>query len=107
MAVSAVTAGSEAERAGLQTGDTILEINGKPAGQESSHQLAQFTAGDTITVKARSRRGGDRELTWKVGSREEVSYSLEDVENITAEQRARRAAWLKGEAQIPQETHPH
>jgi predicted metalloprotease with PDZ domain len=106
MAVSAVTAGSAAERTGLQTGDTILEVNGKPAGQESSHEMAQLTAGDTITVRVRSRRGGDRELTWKVGSREEVSYDLEDLENITAEQRARRAAWLKGEAQTPQETRP-
>jgi predicted metalloprotease with PDZ domain len=107
MAVSAVTAGSEAERAGLQTGDTILAINGKPAGQESSEEMAQFTGGETITLKVRSRRGGDRELTWKVGSREEVSYDLENVENVTAEQRARRTAWLIGEAQIPQATHPN
>ena len=107
MAVSAVTAGSEAERAGLQTGDTILAINGKPAGQESSEEMAQFTGGETITLKVRSRRGGDRELTWKVGSREEVSYELENVENVTAEQRARRTAWLIGEAQIPQATHPN
>jgi predicted metalloprotease with PDZ domain len=107
MAFSAVTAGSEAERAGLQTGDTILAINGKPAGQESSEEMAQFTGGETITLKVRSRRGGDRELTWKVGSREEVSYELENVENVTAEQRARRTAWLMGEAQIPQATHPN
>jgi predicted metalloprotease with PDZ domain len=107
MAVSAVTAGSEAERAGLQTGDTILAINGKPAGQESSEEMAQFTGGETITLKVRSRRGGDRELTWKVGSREEVSYELENVENVTAEQRARRTAWLMGEAHIPQATHPN
>jgi predicted metalloprotease with PDZ domain len=107
MAVAAVTAGSEAERAGLQTGDTILEINGKTAGQESSDEMARFAAGDTITVKVRSRRGGERELKWKVGSREEISYEIKDTENVTAEQRARRAAWLKGEAQAPQETRPH
>jgi predicted metalloprotease with PDZ domain len=101
MAVAAVTAGSEAERTGLQTGDNILEINGKAAGQESSEEMARFTAGDTITVKVRSRRGGERELKWKVGSREEVSYEIKDMENVTAEQKARRAAWLKGEAQTP------
>jgi len=107
MAVSAVAAGSGAERAGLQTGDTILEINGKPAAQESSQEIAQLTAGDTITVKVRGRRGGDRELTWKVGSREEISYDFENLENITGEQRSLRTAWLKGEARIPQEAHPH
>ncbi len=102
-----MTAGSEAERAGLQTGDTILEINGQTAGQESSQETARLTAGDTITVKVRGRRGGDHELKWKVGSHEEISYELKDMENITAAQQARRAAWLKGEAQIPQEIHPH
>jgi predicted metalloprotease with PDZ domain len=107
MAVAAVTAGSEAERAGLQTGDTILEINGKSAGQESSDEMARFAAGDTITMKVRGRRAGERELKWKVGNREEISYEIKDMENVTAEQHARRAAWLKGEAQAPQETRPH
>ena len=104
MKVDAVTAGSEAERAGLQVGDTILEINGKAAGQESSEQVAGLVDGDTITVKARGRRGGERELKWKVGVREEITYELTDMENITAGQRARRVAWLKGEAQISQPT---
>jgi predicted metalloprotease with PDZ domain len=105
MVVAAVTAGGEAERAGLQTGDTILEINGNAAGQESSDEMARFAAGDTITVKVRGRRGAERELKWKVGSREEVSYEIKNMENITAEQHARRATWLKGEAQLPQELH--
>jgi predicted metalloprotease with PDZ domain len=105
MAVAAVTPNSEAERAGLQTGDTILEINGKTAGQDSSEEMARFTAGETITVKVRGRRGGERELKWKVGSREEISYEIKDLGTVTAEQRARRAAWLKGEAQISQQTH--
>jgi predicted metalloprotease with PDZ domain len=104
MIVAAVTAGSEAERAGLQRGDTVLEINGQTPGQESSEETSRLVSRDTITVKVHSRRSGDRELKWKVGSREEVSYELQDVENITAEQRACRAAWLKGEAQIPRAT---
>jgi hypothetical protein len=29
------------------------------------------------------------------------------MEYVTAEQQARRAAWLKGEAQPPQEAHSH
>jgi predicted metalloprotease with PDZ domain len=101
MIVAAVTAGSEAERAGLQGGDTILEINGRTAGQESSQEMSQFTPGDAITVKVHSRRAGDRDLKWKVGSREELFYAIKDLENVTSEQRARRAAWLKGEAEIP------
>lgn len=105
MTVSAVTAGSEAEHAGLQTGDTILELNGKMVGQESSQELARIAPGDTITLKVRGRRSGDRELKWKAGSREEISYELKELEHVTGEQRARRAAWLNGEAQTSPETH--
>jgi predicted metalloprotease with PDZ domain len=105
MTVAAVTAGSEAERAGLQSGDVILEINGKMAGQESSQEMARLNPGDAITVKIRGRRSGDRELKWKAGSREEISYEIRDMESVTAEQRSRRAAWLRGEAETPPETH--
>ncbi|MGB8915856.1 MAG: hypothetical protein WCC89_03300 [Candidatus Sulfotelmatobacter sp.] len=107
MTVAAITAGSEAERAGLQVGNTILEINGNAAGQESSQEIERLAPGDTITLKIRPRRGGERELKWKVGSREEISYELKDVENVTAEQRVRRTAWLKGESQIAQEAPAH
>jgi predicted metalloprotease with PDZ domain len=107
MTVSAVSADSEAQRAGLQVGDTILEINGKAVGQESSESMATLASGDTVAVKLRSRSGGERELKWKAGSREEIVYELKDVEHVTAEQQARRAAWLKGEAQLPPAAHLH
>ena len=99
MAVAAITPGSEADRAGLQVGDSIVEFQGKPAGQESRQQLSRLSPGDTLSVKVRSRRGGERELRWKVGSRQEISYEVKDLDKVTSEQRARRAAWLAGEAQ--------
>ena len=98
MIVSQVTAGSEAEHAGLQTGDIVLEIDGNPPGLESSEAAANLVPGDTVTVRIRPRRGAERELKWKIGSRDELSYQMKDVEHITAEQRTQRAAWLKGEA---------
>lgn len=99
MSVGTVTPGSEAERAGLRVGDTIVELQSKPAGQESREELTRLNPGDTLTVKVRSRRGGDRELKWKVGSRQEISYEIKDLDQVTAQQQARRLAWLKGEAQ--------
>jgi len=107
MIVEPVSANSDAERAGLQTGDTILEINGRSVGQESSEEIAALASGDTVTLKVRGRRGGERELKWKVGAREEVNYELKDIDNISAEQRARRTAWLAGEAQPPHSTSLH
>ncbi|MGB2602636.1 MAG: PDZ domain-containing protein, partial [Candidatus Sulfotelmatobacter sp.] len=99
MTVESVTAGGTAEVAGLRGGDTILEINGSAAGEGSSDVVARLIPGDSIDVKVRRQRGGERELKWKVGSREETSYDLKDMENVTTEQRAHRAAWLKGEAE--------
>jgi len=99
MSVGAVTPGSGAERAGLQVGDTILELQGKPAGQESRDVLVRLNPGDTLTIKIRGRRGGERELKWKVSGRQEISYQVKDLDQVTRDQRARRAAWLRGEAQ--------
>jgi predicted metalloprotease with PDZ domain len=101
MSVVAVTPGSEAERAGLHVGDALTEIQGKTAGEESQQLLARLKPGDTISVKIKSRRG-EKELAWKVSSREETSYELKDLDPVTPEQRAHRAAWLRGEAESPQ-----
>jgi len=99
MSVNSVTPASDAERAGLQVGDMIVELQGKPVGRDFRQELAHLSPGDTITVKVRGRRGGDREMKWKIGSRQEISYQVKDLDQITPPQRARRAAWLKGEAE--------
>jgi predicted metalloprotease with PDZ domain len=99
MSVVAVTPDGEAEHAGLHVGDTIVELQGKPAGQESRQELARMNPGDALTVKVRPRRGAERELKWTIGSRQEVSYEVKNLDQVTEQQRARRAAWLKGEAQ--------
>jgi predicted metalloprotease with PDZ domain len=98
MVATAVTPGSEAERAGLKVGDTILELQGKPAGQDSRQDLNRINPGDEISMKVRSRGTTQRELKWKAGSRPEIAYEIKDLDQVTSEQRARRAAWLKGEA---------
>lgn len=99
MTVADITPGSAAEHAGLQVGDTILELQGKPAGQESRQALFSLKSGDTITVKIHDLRGAERELKWPVGTRDEISYELQDLAKVTPEQGAHRAAWLKGEAE--------
>jgi predicted metalloprotease with PDZ domain len=106
MTVEVVTPGSEAEHAGLRVGDAILEIGGKAAGPELRQELARLSPGDIITLKVRGRHGGEREVKWKVGSRQEISYQLKDLDNVTDGQRARRAAWLRGEAQTGEDASP-
>jgi predicted metalloprotease with PDZ domain len=99
MTVVAVTPGSEAEHAGLQVGETIEELLGKPTSEESQRQLSRLKPGEMVSLKVRSRRGQERELQWKVGSREQTSFQVKDLDTVSAEQQAHRAAWLKGEAE--------
>lgn len=101
MSVVTVTPGSEADKAGLRVGDVIEELQGKTTAQDSRQELSLVKPGDTLTVKVRSRRGGERELKWKVGSRTEISYEVKDLDQVTPAEQARRAAWLKGEAETP------
>jgi predicted metalloprotease with PDZ domain len=79
-------------------GDIVLRINGEAVEPSIQRQLAGLHAGDTLKLQLRNARG-ERELQWKVGSRAEVEFELKDVENITPQQKARRAAWLRGESQ--------
>lgn len=99
MSVMAVTPNSEAERAGLRPGDIVTEMQGNPPGEDSQQLLSRLRPGDTISLKVRSGRDADRELTWNVAAREQVSYDVKDLDHVTGEQRHHRAAWLKGEAE--------
>ena len=96
--VTWINPNGEAERAGLQLGNSILEINGQVASADFQQKLGELTPGDTIRLRVRNAEG-ERELHWKLGSREEVELALKDVDNITPQQKTRRAAWLRGESQ--------
>lgn len=103
--VAQVETGSEAEKAGLAIGDVLLEINGHEPGVDFERKLQKLHAGDTLRLRVRSENG-ERELLWKVGAREQVEFALQDVENMSAQQKASRAAWLKGECQSAGDTRP-
>lgn len=103
MSVVSVTPGSEAEHAGLHAGDVLAEIQGKPANEETQQVLARLKPGDTITVKLKQHRG-EKRLVWKAGGRDAISYEVIDLDHVTPEQRAHRAAWLKGEAEASTST---
>ncbi len=95
-----VDSGSEAERAGLVAGDTILLMDGKPAAGQVETHWAKMRAGETLRLRVTGRKGS-REIKVKVVGLDEEAFSLADVGPITPEQRARRAAWLQSEHEQP------
>ncbi len=96
--VSAVTSGSAAEKAGLAVGDAILEIDGEKADDAFSRRSAAMRPGETLRLRVRNSRG-DRDLQWTLGAQQEIEMNLINLDKVTPAQKARRAAWLKGEDQ--------
>ncbi len=66
--VNSVEKGSPAEKAGIETGDVILKINGKAIGRsiDLSSQVADLKPGSTAKLEV-WRKGASREITVTVG----------------------------------------
>ena len=64
--VSAVSAGSAAEHAGLSVGDTILEINGQSVNDGFARHLAALRPGETLRLRVRNS-AGEREIAMDAG----------------------------------------
>jgi predicted metalloprotease with PDZ domain len=103
--VSEVVAGSAAEKAGLSLGDALLEINGKSVNGSFVPHFAALHPGETLHLRVRNSVG-ERDLHWTLGTRQEVEFELVDLDKVTPDQKARRTAWLSGEAQTAGEPRP-
>ena len=87
---------SPAEDAGLQDGDEIVSLGKKNVAPENFLvSLAHYKQGDRvpITVK-RDRR--TIQTTVVIGDPERFEYRIEERKDATPQQKALRAAWLKG-----------
>jgi len=97
--VVAVEPGSDAERAGLAPGDVILQLDDRPPPLEIESWIANKHPGDTVKLKITN--GKNSEIRIKLGSVEEDEVSIVEADAATPQQLARRAAWLRGEAEQP------
>ncbi len=95
--VSHVEPGSEAQRAGIAAGDRVTTLNGAPADASLDAKLSQMSPGSTVHLQIENRRG-KREVTLRLGaSEEQIIYELQDLPDVSAEQWAHRAAWIRGD----------
>ncbi len=96
--VITVDPGSGAEKAGLRPGDTVLEVNGRAPELLPETEISTLRPGDLVELRVASA-GGTRRVKFKVGTRAVETYALVEREDVTAAQRARRAAWMRGDSE--------
>jgi predicted metalloprotease with PDZ domain len=87
---------SPAENAGLQAGDEIVSLGKKSIARENFLvSLGRFKQGDRVPVTyKRDRR--TVQTTLVLGAPERYEYRIEEKKDATPQQKALRAAWLKG-----------
>jgi predicted metalloprotease with PDZ domain len=93
--VEAVDPGSGAERAGLQRGDILLEMDGRSLHAPPLDQLAGIKPGRKVHFRVRR---GRREfpLEFPLEAKQRISYRVEEVSDASPEQRRIRQGWLEG-----------
>ena len=84
-------------RAGLATGDTLLAVNGEavPTAAAFRAAVARFGIGDTVTVRV--RRGDERSYVVHVTGYTRVRTRVEELPELSPEQRRTRERWLHGD----------
>ena len=96
--VASVNEGSEAEKAGLRPGDIIQQINGRAPGEAPESDLMTLRVGDTADLRI-SGATGPRRVKFKLAGTPAENYALVEREDVTQAQRARRAAWIRGDSE--------
>ncbi len=94
--IETVRPNSAAEDAGLQAGDEIISLGKKSLARESFLlSLARYKQGDRVPVTVKR----DRQMiqtTMVLGPPDRFDYRIEERKDATPQQKALRAAWLKG-----------
>ena len=97
--VIAITPGGEAERANLRAGDSILSVNGAEPSGNVVEQIAMMEPGTTLKLKV-SSHNHTREVKYKLQPKQDVDFAFSELPGATAVQKARRAAWIRGDSEV-------
>jgi len=93
--VTDVQPGSGAEAAGVREGDVLLQVEGASFPRNSLRWLRQRAPGDTVHLRLR-QEGKEKDVTFKLGRREERDYQIEEDDHPTEKERRIREGILHG-----------
>lgn len=96
--VVVVTPGSEADKAGLRVGDVVQQVNGRAATAVPENDVLMLHIGDTVQLRVLGA-GGVRKIKFKLAGTTVDDYVFVERGDATAAQRARRAAWIRGDSE--------
>jgi predicted metalloprotease with PDZ domain len=95
--VESVVPNSNAERAGIQSGDVLLKMNGVDLPVTPDRELIYFKPGQKVTFDV--QRGAKvLKIGFLLGSKKETVYDVGEIPSATPGQLALRSGWLKGES---------
>jgi predicted metalloprotease with PDZ domain len=90
--------GEQARRAGLREGDEIVSIDGQSPNRRLESSFEKMNPGRLVHISVMSG-GAKKDIQLTLGQRIQTRYMVRESPQATAEQIARRAAWLKSEDQ--------
>ena len=95
--VDSVERGSDAHVLGIRAGDVIREINGEAVSNFTA-QIGVLEPGSNMRLRI-ERDSAVLDLTVRIGSKNLLDYEIVNAGHLTEAQRARRAAWMRAEAE--------
>jgi predicted metalloprotease with PDZ domain len=91
-----VSDGSQAARAGLRSGDLVLQANGTDLGKDPQSLISKLSENIGHSVKLSIRRGTENLTTdVEVGTADDSNYKVAEVQSPTPKQLKIRETWLK------------
>lgn len=94
--VESVVPGSNAEKAGIQSGDIILKMDGVELPVIPERELIFFRPGQKVSFTVQ-RGAKTLDMEFALGAKSATVYKVEDAQSPTKAQLVVRNGWLKGE----------